>query len=349
MRLRKNDPTGNYWYLCDGVSPASPVLSDGYTTFTPGISEINGSGSRFYLPDAQGNSRGLLDSNQNGTDGYNWDAWDNSVSRVGGNPTAFAWNEASGYQSDGDSGLKLLGHRYYDSRTGRFISQDPAGDGDNWYSYCDNDPMDETDPEGLWVPTPAGYGNPLGGLVGGIQAANQSFLEAYQVYIAQVNFNVHASQGYVTPTGTYQIDWMMPAWGMGGGQVVMPFTIGGDTYKRLRGPQEHGNHVHKGRPSGPRYNRDGQEVDGRERPLNRGNDVPRRLRDKFRKEFDKEFGQAPGDDAQEVAPFTRWLANRSDAELFGLSIGAAALVVGSYYITPLIPPSAPALVPLLAP
>jgi len=66
------------------------VLSDGHSTFTPGISEITGAGSRFYLPDAQGNSRGLLDSNQVNTDGYNWDAFGNSVSRFGGNPTAFA-------------------------------------------------------------------------------------------------------------------------------------------------------------------------------------------------------------------------------------------------------------------
>jgi len=149
MRLRKNDPTGNYWYLCDGVSAASPVLSDGYTSFTPGISEISGAGSRFYLPDVQGNSRGLLDSNQVNTDGYNWDAFGNLISRGGTNPTAFAWGGGSGYQSDGDSGLKLLGHRYYDSRTGRFISQDPAGDGDNWYAYCGNDPVDGTDPQGL--------------------------------------------------------------------------------------------------------------------------------------------------------------------------------------------------------
>jgi len=97
----------------------------------------------------QGNSRGLLDSNQVNTDGYNWDAFGNLISRGGTNPTAFAWGGGSGYQSDGDSGLKLLGHRYYDSRTGRFISQDPAGDGDNWYAYCGNDPMDEADPDGL--------------------------------------------------------------------------------------------------------------------------------------------------------------------------------------------------------
>ena len=149
MRLRKNDPTGNYWYDADGVSPASPVLSDGYSTFTPGISEINGGGSRFYLADAQGNSRGLLDGGQGNTDGYNWDAFGNSVSRSGANPTAYAWNEGAGYQSDADSGLKLLGHRYYDSRTGRFISQDPTGAGGNWYAYCGNSPMNQADPSGL--------------------------------------------------------------------------------------------------------------------------------------------------------------------------------------------------------
>jgi hypothetical protein len=43
----------------------------------------------------------------------------------------------------------LLGHRYYDSETGRFISVDPIGDGDNWYVYCDNNPLGWVDPSGL--------------------------------------------------------------------------------------------------------------------------------------------------------------------------------------------------------
>ena len=149
MRLRKSDPTGSYWYDTDGVSAASPVLTDAYTTVTPGLSETNGLGTRFYLPDAQGHSRGLLDGGQGNPDGYNWDGFGNLVSRFGSNPTGFAWGGGSGYQTDNDSGLKLLGHRYYDTRIGRFITQDPAGDGDNWYAYCGNDPMDATDPEGL--------------------------------------------------------------------------------------------------------------------------------------------------------------------------------------------------------
>ena len=136
MRLTKNDPSGNYAYFTDGLSPASSVLSDNYTTFTPGISEYNALGSRFYLADASGNSRGLLSGSNVNTDGYNWDAFGTLISRAGSNPTMFAWNESSGYQTDNDDGLTLLGHRYYDKRTGRFISQDPAGAGRKLVCLC---------------------------------------------------------------------------------------------------------------------------------------------------------------------------------------------------------------------
>jgi len=114
-----------------------------------------------------------------------------------------------------------MGHRYYDSRIGRFLSQDPAGDGDNWYAYAGNDPVDNTDPEGLWVPTTAGYGNPMFGLTGAVEAANQSFLQANDVWL--VNWShIPAAQGFVTANGmTWQMNWAVPAWdnnsGMGGG------------------------------------------------------------------------------------------------------------------------------------
>lgn len=51
--------------------------------------------------------------------------------------------------TDADSGLQLLGHRYYDSSIGRFISRDPAYAGDNWYAYCENNPLWEVDSSGL--------------------------------------------------------------------------------------------------------------------------------------------------------------------------------------------------------
>jgi len=41
--------------------------------------------------------------------------------------------------------------RYYDQSVGRFLSEDPIGfdGGDNSYSYSQNDPIDESDPDGL--------------------------------------------------------------------------------------------------------------------------------------------------------------------------------------------------------
>ena len=43
----------------------------------------------------------------------------------------------------------LLGHRYYDASTGRFLSKDPIGDGSNWYVYCGNNPIKFSDRSGL--------------------------------------------------------------------------------------------------------------------------------------------------------------------------------------------------------
>ena len=41
-------------------------------------------------------------------------------------------------------------NRYYDSSIGRFITEDPAQAGVNWYVYCENNPVMYTDPWGLW-------------------------------------------------------------------------------------------------------------------------------------------------------------------------------------------------------
>ena len=55
----------------------------------------------------------------------------------------------SGEYFDAESGNIYLRNRYYDASTGRFISEDPAKDGTNWYVYCGGNPIKRTDSDGL--------------------------------------------------------------------------------------------------------------------------------------------------------------------------------------------------------
>jgi hypothetical protein len=52
-----------------------------------------------------------------------------------------------------------VGHRYYDSSTGRFLTRDPAKFERNWYSYCGNNPLRFIDAVGLLY-------KEIGGLLG---------------------------------------------------------------------------------------------------------------------------------------------------------------------------------------
>ncbi len=49
--------------------------------------------------------------------------------------------------------------RNYRPEYGRFLTEDPAGDGLNWYAYCSNDPVGFVDPNGLAAGTATMYEN----------------------------------------------------------------------------------------------------------------------------------------------------------------------------------------------
>jgi RHS repeat-associated protein len=53
-----------------------------------------------------------------------------------------------GHPTDAETGLVYMRARYYEPWTGRFLSEDPARDGRNWSTYCDNNPVRLTDPTG---------------------------------------------------------------------------------------------------------------------------------------------------------------------------------------------------------
>jgi RHS repeat-associated protein len=156
-RVSKTDSTGTYGFKRNGAGVTDPVLSDGAATYTPGISERRGGNSKFLHSgmknaDAQSGASANVDSSRT------YDAFGNLTGSSGTWSGPFGYAGGFGYQEDPDHGLRLLGHRYYDSSTGRFISKDPIGDGRNWYGYCGNNPVVASDPTGLlaWFPIIAG-------------------------------------------------------------------------------------------------------------------------------------------------------------------------------------------------
>jgi len=146
----KQDSTGSYSYLCDGASPASPVLWDGQAVYTAGLSERRGGVSSFSDFDRLGNlwtvdgSAGAVQLYYQDTTGFG-----GLLAAAGNVGTPFRFGGGNGCQTDADSGLVLMGHRYYDTRIGRFISQDPVRSGGNWYAYASNSPVNSVDPSGL--------------------------------------------------------------------------------------------------------------------------------------------------------------------------------------------------------
>jgi RHS repeat-associated protein len=128
------------------------VLKDARAVYAPGLSERTTGGSpasKFYHTDALGSTRGITNGSQTVTDAILYDAFGMTVSRTGSTATPFGFVGAGQYQSDTDCGLMLLGRRMYDASVGRFISSDPAKAGDNWYAYCEDNPLTSTDLTGL--------------------------------------------------------------------------------------------------------------------------------------------------------------------------------------------------------
>lgn len=60
----------------------------------------------------------------------------------------------AGRNWDDEAGLYYNRARWYEPQSGRFIGEDPAQDGSNWYAYAGNDPVNFVDPTGLAVQSP---------------------------------------------------------------------------------------------------------------------------------------------------------------------------------------------------
>ncbi len=151
-RVGVTDSLGTRSFKRNGVGVTASVLSDGLASLTPS-GEVRG-GVKTTFSSALKNDDIQTSSSQAVSASRVYDALGNQLTTSGSWKSSFGYAGGFGYQSDLDSGLKLLGHRYYDSSTGRFLTRDPAKDGRNWYGYCGNDPVNFLDAVGLrrtWV------------------------------------------------------------------------------------------------------------------------------------------------------------------------------------------------------
>ncbi len=146
-RVSKIENSASNTFVRDGICVTAPVIRDSNAAYTSGVSERRGSVSTFNFSglknaELQTSSTGVATSTKE------YDAFGGLVATTGTWSGPFGYAGDYGYQEDA-SGLKLLGHRYYDASTGRFLTRDTAKDGRNWYLYCDGNPITGADPTGL--------------------------------------------------------------------------------------------------------------------------------------------------------------------------------------------------------
>jgi RHS repeat-associated protein len=144
-------------YKWDVASALPNVIQDSAgNSYVYGLDLISrtdsGGNQEYYLADGLGSTTGLANGSGSVTASYQYDAFGAIRSQTGSSPNEFTF---TGEHVD-STGLQYLRARFYDSATGRFISQDPVPYVQR-YSYAFNNPPNLVDPTGL---------SPLGDLLG---------------------------------------------------------------------------------------------------------------------------------------------------------------------------------------
>ena len=115
-RVGKVDSGGTKTYKRDGAYVTDPVLSDGAANYTPGISEKRSGTTKYNNADYLGSFTRQTDSSQATSGTRSYDAFGLPTGTTGSPTGPFGFAGGWGYQEDGDYGLKLLGHRYYEDQ-----------------------------------------------------------------------------------------------------------------------------------------------------------------------------------------------------------------------------------------
>lgn len=131
-------------YIYDGQTVIGEIRSDGtkrwYVVGAMGyicrIDEgANGQilARDYFVYDGLGSCRALVASNGVVVAKYDYDAYGAIRGQEGQRSNNFKYVAGVGHPTDEETGLIYMRARYYEPQVGRFVSEDPTGDGDNWY------------------------------------------------------------------------------------------------------------------------------------------------------------------------------------------------------------------------
>ena len=124
----------------DGMNIAAETDGSGTVTakYYRGISLISQERSgtvSYYQFNGHGDVTGLTDTSGNVTASYQYDAFGVELNPNQSDPNPFRY---CGEYFDPETNNIYLRNRYYSPSNGRFLTEDPAKDGGNWYVYvCD--------------------------------------------------------------------------------------------------------------------------------------------------------------------------------------------------------------------
>lgn len=153
-------------YVWDVTAGLPVVLDDGENAYVYGLDLISATDSQsdqtYFLYDGLGSVTDVTDENGDVVASYSYDVFGGIRSLTGSSDNYWLF---AGEQQDDSSGLYFLRARYYDSGTGRFMTQDPYPGSTgrpetlNRYPYVGGNPVSRVDPSGLmWLSEIGGGG-----------------------------------------------------------------------------------------------------------------------------------------------------------------------------------------------
>ena len=141
----------------------------------------------YYVKNLQGDIVKILDEDGQEKADYVYNAWGNILSQSEDELSSINPLRYRGYVYDEDTAMYYLQTRYYDPTTGRFINADNTAFisssgtaiGDNIYTYCENDPVNNVDYTGQWYHNLSSYSNAHKKMYEGYPDAWQAFCTRY--------------------------------------------------------------------------------------------------------------------------------------------------------------------------